>query len=171
MSALTATEQRVLDLIPDLAGVDGWTRRGAVSAIARRLDITQQAMTPHFARLRTLGLIASEGTSSSRRHRVTTYTAAPQPIKPGTIWDWRSDQPQEIGEWLADAKPGDVLRYHRGGLAHDAAGSGYPYSSAEQALATIAGELRAAAGAGLVHLVQNRVREGTFDYFAIARTP
>lgn len=72
--------------------------------------------------------------------------------------------------WIGQARPGDVLEYHRGFLALDIV----PVASrlapeARQALAAMARRALWAAEQDLVHLVQCRNGPDDFSYLAVAR--
>ncbi|MFO0992595.1 MAG: hypothetical protein U1E67_11775 [Hyphomicrobiales bacterium] len=71
----------------------------------------------------------------------------------------------EIGflGWLGQAKPGDILEYHRGFLAVDRAWSN------NRGLDLLASRAVWAADRGLVDLVQRRVGPEQYRYLAIAR--
>ena len=65
-----------------------------------------------------------------------------------------------FADWLAAAKPGARVEYHRGLLAWDREGmAGLP-------LDLLADAALAASDAGLVHLVQRRHGEGSYSYEA-----
>lgn len=72
--------------------------------------------------------------------------------------------------WIAQARPGDRLEYHRGMLALDASVHGQSLATgARLKLARVARRAWSAAGEGLVHLVQRRNGPDDFTYIAIAR--
>jgi hypothetical protein len=74
----------------------------------------------------------------------------------------------ELTAWLGRARPGDRVVYHQGFLAVDCCGCASSLQERERhrldALATAA---RAAAAAGLVHLLQERLGVGRFGYLAV----
>jgi hypothetical protein len=76
----------------------------------------------------------------------------------------------EFCSWVAQAVPGDRLEYHRGFLVLDTFPMFARLPDHQRAELARLG-LRAfwAAGAGLVHLVQERVGPNRFAYIAIAR--
>lgn len=76
----------------------------------------------------------------------------------------------EFCAWVAQAGPGDRLEYHRGHLAVDAdkvTSDLDPNARAE--LACLRDRAFWSEGAGLVHLVQERLGPDLFSYQAIAR--
>jgi hypothetical protein len=76
----------------------------------------------------------------------------------------------ELCAWIGQARPGDVLEYHRGFLALDVMRQGTRLSERDRAELTRVGR-RAwwAAEQGLVHLVQQRHGPDDYSYLAIAR--
>jgi hypothetical protein len=76
----------------------------------------------------------------------------------------------ELRAWAIQARPGDVLEYHRGFLAIDRTPLGPPMSDEERAALARTGAvaLRLASEGG-VHLVQRRLGPGNCSYLAIAR--
>ena len=75
--------------------------------------------------------------------------------------------PSVLRSWIAEAKPGERLTYHRGFLALDRA-SGSPPTAGERArLDVLAAHVLAAAEVGLIHLMQRRLAAGTFHYIAV----
>jgi hypothetical protein len=74
--------------------------------------------------------------------------------------------------WLARAKPGERLRYHRGLLALDRVKGASCLREAERRkLAAVADHSLALAGQGKVHLLQERHGDANYSYWAVARTP
>ena len=76
----------------------------------------------------------------------------------------------EFCAWIAQAEPGDLLEYHRGTLAIDRLPvmSKLPRAECDR-VDVLADRAFAAAGHGLVHLVQRRLGTDRFSYLAIAR--
>jgi hypothetical protein len=72
--------------------------------------------------------------------------------------------------WLAQAKAGDALEYHRGFLVIDRAAIGLhrDIAARRELIRTSDRAMRLAAD-GLVHLVQRRLGAERFSYLAIAR--
>jgi hypothetical protein len=76
----------------------------------------------------------------------------------------------ELRAWATQARPGDVLEYHRGFLAIDRTPLGPPMSEEERsALARTGAIAMRLASEGGVHLVQRRLGPGSCSYLAIAR--
>ena len=76
----------------------------------------------------------------------------------------------ELRAWAIQARPGDVLEYHRGFLAIDRTALGPPMSDEERrALARTGAVAMRLASEGGVHLVQRRLGPGSCSYLAIAR--
>ncbi|MCB1500512.1 MAG: hypothetical protein KDJ41_13845 [Hyphomicrobiaceae bacterium] len=76
----------------------------------------------------------------------------------------------ELRAWVVQARPGDVLEYHRGFLAIDRTPLGPPMSDEERsALAQTGAVAMRLASEGGVHLVQRRLGPGSCSYLAIAR--
>jgi hypothetical protein len=74
--------------------------------------------------------------------------------------------------WLARAKPGERLRYHRGHLALDRVKGMSSLTEAERRkLTAVADHASALAGQGTLHLLQERHGDGDYSYWAIARVP
>lgn len=74
--------------------------------------------------------------------------------------------------WLARAKPGERLRYHRGLLALDRVKSTSPLREPERRkLAALADHASALAGQGKLHLLQKRHGDADYSYWAVARAP
>ena len=72
--------------------------------------------------------------------------------------------------WLARATPGERIVYWRGYLARDTWGNRPGLSDAEcHHLRMVARRAWLMSATGLLHLVQQRVAPGVFDYIAIAR--
>lgn len=153
---MTPAEQRILDLIPDFAGPDGWTGSGAVKAIADREGIAQQSVSKHLTALRAEGLIESEGASWKRRHRLAPG-AAPPPQRDRLALN---ATPAELDAVAESAPPGTRIVYHRGELA-TARGS-------HRAVHARAKRAAALAAIGRVHLAQRRTPNG-FEYLMIVR--
>jgi hypothetical protein len=75
--------------------------------------------------------------------------------------------PGVLRSWIAEAKPGERLTYHRGFLALDRS-PGSPSSARERArLDILAKQVLAAAEVGLIHLLQRRLEAGFFHYIAV----
>ena len=73
----------------------------------------------------------------------------------------------ELTAWLGSARPGDRVVYHQGSLALDR-GSTSPLQPRERRrIDDLAAAAHAAAAAGRVHLVQERLATGTFRYLAV----
>ena len=70
--------------------------------------------------------------------------------------------------WVGQASPGDLLEYHRGFLAIDAAPGGLP-DPERTALRVLGRRAAWSAEQRLVHLVQRRIGPGAFSYLAIRR--
>jgi len=76
----------------------------------------------------------------------------------------------ELCAWIGQARPGDVLEYHRGFLALDVLRHGSRLSERERAeLARVGRRALWAAEQGFVHLVQRRHGLDDYSYLAIAR--
>jgi hypothetical protein len=74
--------------------------------------------------------------------------------------------------WLACAKPGERLQYHRGYLALDRVKGTTSLKEAERRkLAALAGQALALADGGKLHLLQERHGDGDYSYWAVARAP
>jgi hypothetical protein len=74
--------------------------------------------------------------------------------------------------WLARAKPGERLEYHRGLLAPDRVkGAGCLREAERRKLAAVADHALALAGQGKVHLLQERHGDANYSYWAVARAP
>lgn len=74
--------------------------------------------------------------------------------------------------WVAGAKPGERLEYHRGRLALDRIKATSSLRAAERRkLATVADHASALAGQGKLHLLQQRHGYADYSYWAIARVP
>ena len=72
--------------------------------------------------------------------------------------------------WVAQAKPGDHVIYHRDFLSLDLIGHGSHLTSADRRqLRDVAAAALKAADQGLVHLVQHRHGDGDLAYIAVAR--
>jgi hypothetical protein len=72
-----------------------------------------------------------------------------------------------LRSWIAEAKPGERLTYHRGFLALDRAPAS-PSTARERArLDILAKHVLAAAEVGLIHLFQRRLEAGSFHYIAV----
>ena len=72
--------------------------------------------------------------------------------------------------WVAQAKPGDRLEYHRGYLSVDADKLTSKLDLTTRAeLALLRDRAFGCEGQGLVHLVQERLGPDLFSYLAIAR--
>jgi hypothetical protein len=74
--------------------------------------------------------------------------------------------------WLAGAKPGEQLHYHRGYLVLDRVKGTTSLREAERRkLAAVADHASALAGQGKVHLLQERHGDADYSYWAVARAP
>jgi hypothetical protein len=73
----------------------------------------------------------------------------------------------EFRAWLARAKPGEQIEYHRGHLIWDRSPASGLTENARRALARVADAALKAAEDGLVHLVQRRNGPLDFNYLAI----
>ena len=74
--------------------------------------------------------------------------------------------------WLARAKPGERLEYHRGRLMIDRIkGTSALNDSERRKLNAVADHALALAGQGKLHLLQERHRDGGYSYWAVARSP
>jgi hypothetical protein len=72
--------------------------------------------------------------------------------------------------WLARAKPGDRIEYHRGFLALDRIKGMSSLNDAERRkLAAVADQALALADGGKLHLLQERHGNGDYSYWAVAR--
>lgn len=80
----------------------------------------------------------------------------------------------EFRRWVATARPGERLLYHQGDLMRDRGGfdaerrgkAQRDLTEAQRNLSRLADEVRDAQEAGFVTLVQKRVDEGVYHYFA-----
>ncbi len=76
----------------------------------------------------------------------------------------------ELCAWIGQARPGDVLEYHRGFLALDVMRHGSRLSERDRAeLARVGRRALWAAEQDFVHLVQRRHGPDDYSYLAIAR--
>jgi hypothetical protein len=76
----------------------------------------------------------------------------------------------ELCAWVAQAKPGEFLEYHRGYLALDRTAFGrFADSPARAAVGLLGARAHDLAERGLVHLVQHRHGPEDYSYFAVAR--
>ena len=74
--------------------------------------------------------------------------------------------------WLARAKPGERLEYHRGLLALDRVKGTSSLREAERRrLAAVADHASVLAGRGKLHLLQERHGDADYSYWAVARAP
>jgi hypothetical protein len=73
----------------------------------------------------------------------------------------------ELTAWLGRAQPGDRVVYHQGSLALDRGPTSSLQRRERRRIDDLATAARAAASAGLVHLLQKRLNVGTFDYLAV----
>ena len=74
--------------------------------------------------------------------------------------------------WLAGARPGERLKYHRGLLAIDRIKGTRSRKVAEcRTLAAVADHALALADRGELHLIQERHGNGDYSYWAVARGP
>jgi hypothetical protein len=73
----------------------------------------------------------------------------------------------EFRAWLARAKPGEQLEYHRGLLTWDRSPASGRADGDRRALGKVADAAFKAAEEGRVHLVQRRRRPFDFSYLAI----
>ncbi|MDX9859295.1 MAG: hypothetical protein RBS99_00115 [Rhodospirillales bacterium] len=71
--------------------------------------------------------------------------------------------------WVAQAKPGDEVEYHRGFLVIDLTLPGALSRVARAELAVVAACAFDLAERGFIHLVQRRIGPSVFAYLAIAR--
>ena len=71
--------------------------------------------------------------------------------------------------WIGQARPGDVLEYHRGFLALDIVPVSRLAPEAREELAAMARRALWAAEQNLVHLVQRRNGPDDFSYLAVVR--
>jgi hypothetical protein len=77
-----------------------------------------------------------------------------------------------LSGWLARAKPGERLEYHRGFLALDRIKGTSSLKEAERRkLAAVADHALALADRAELHLLQERHGNGQYSYWAIARAP
>jgi hypothetical protein len=85
---------------------------------------------------------------------------------------WRGITSDDFKAWLADAKPGAVFVYHCGSVALTTNCRGEALNFAKrQKLSRLADCAWQAAVDRRVHLLQRRLGENCFDYFAVARAP
>ena len=74
--------------------------------------------------------------------------------------------------WLARARRGERLQWHRGFLAIDRIKGTSPLREAERLkLAAVADHALALAERGVLHLLQQRHGDGDYSYWAVARAP
>jgi hypothetical protein len=73
----------------------------------------------------------------------------------------------ELTAWLSRARPGDRVVYHQGFLAVDCGCTSSLQERERRRLDALATAARAAAVAGVVHLVQERLGMGKFGYVAV----
>ena len=74
--------------------------------------------------------------------------------------------------WVARAKPGERLEYHRGLLALDRVKGTSSLREAERRkLTAVADHASALAGLGKLHLLQERHGDRDYSYWAVARVP
>jgi hypothetical protein len=80
--------------------------------------------------------------------------------------------PAAFSAWLARARTGERLEYHRGFLAVDRVkGTSALNESARRKLATVAGQASALSDQGRLHLLQERYGDRDYSYWAVARAP
>lgn len=73
----------------------------------------------------------------------------------------------ELSAWLGKAQPGDRVVYHQGSLALDRGATSSLRRRERRRIDDLATAAHAAAAAGRVHLVQERLAVGTFCYLAV----
>jgi hypothetical protein len=73
----------------------------------------------------------------------------------------------ELTAWLGRAQPGDRVIYHQGSLALDRGSTSLLQRRERRRIDDLATAAHAAAAAGRVHLVQERLATGTFRYLAV----
>lgn len=89
-------------------------------------------------------------------------------MKPATLR--RLGDANALIDWLVDAAPGERALYHQGHLAGDLSPFSRTLSSQQRSeLAMLASAAWQLCERGLVHLVQQRITEGTCAYLVIAR--
>lgn len=77
---------------------------------------------------------------------------------------------QDFCKWVSTATPGDTITYYSGFLSVDTCIETSLLSKLDcTRLGSLAVAARRAFDAGLVHLVQKRIRQNAFIYLAIAR--
>ena len=77
---------------------------------------------------------------------------------------------RDLSEWLTAARPGEVLRYHRGSLPIDRLAHGSRLRDHDQQqLHVVANRLHALAAAGHGHLLQRRHGSGDYSYLFVLR--
>jgi hypothetical protein len=79
--------------------------------------------------------------------------------------------PDDLGAWLTNARPGDRFVYHHGFLVVDRAVNSPLRARDRRRLDVLAKAALGAASAGVVHLLQQRLDAGTFDYIAVKARP
>jgi hypothetical protein len=71
---------------------------------------------------------------------------------------------------MANAKPGERYTYYVGFLARGIDTDGRPLAEAERKMSVLVAQAAwSAAMRGLVHLLQRRLGESCFEYFAVSR--
>jgi hypothetical protein len=74
--------------------------------------------------------------------------------------------------WVARARPGQRLEYHRGLLALDRSKGTSSLNEAERRqLTAVADYALTLAGQGKLHLLQERHGDGDYSYWAVSRAP
>ena len=73
----------------------------------------------------------------------------------------------ELTTWLGRAQSGDRVVYHQGSLAVDRGSTSSLQRRKRRRIDDLATAAHAAAAAGRVHLVQERLATGTFRYLAV----
>jgi hypothetical protein len=77
-----------------------------------------------------------------------------------------------LSAWVARARPGERVEYHRGLLAIDRTKGTSALKDAERRkLVAVADHTLALSNEGRLHLIQERHGDGDYSYWAVARSP
>jgi len=80
------------------------------------------------------------------------------------------DEAADLRHWMANAEAGERFSYYTGFLAPSINADGEHLSETERKKSQMVARVaRAAAERGLIHLLQRRLGENRFEYFAVAR--
>jgi hypothetical protein len=104
---------------------------------------------------------------SPRSPKITMTCAQPNRTRPGV-----SLSAAALSAWVARARPGERVEYHRGFLAIDRTkGTSALNEAARRKLNAVADHTLALSNEGRLHLLQERYGDGDYSYWAVARAP